>query len=147
MIGMVEVFITIEPSFRVAGQDGVRPIFAYEAGEILSQRNRRFQLPIRIAQKNRLLDAEDRVGCELFLLPQLSQFLFVAAILCRIVRAGVAAGDDHRDDFTAGTRPTGKRPADTELLIVRMCINAHCTLGDISVVTHKVDSLLCIIEY
>ena len=49
-----------------------------------------------------------------------------------------------RDDLAAGTRPFGKRPADAEFLVVRMCINAHRTLGDISVVTHKIVSLLVI---
>jgi hypothetical protein len=73
----------------------------------------------------------------LFLLTQLSQFLFMAPIFRRVVRTRVAAGDHDRDDLTASLCPFGKRATNRKFLIIRVGMDAHRTLRDVFVVVHN----------
>src|SRR6266536_1124752 len=131
MIGVIDIFIAIKPSLRIASYNGIRFELSNESGEILAQRKGWFQLPIWVAEEERLLNSKHLVGGELFSLPQFRQFLFMTSILGRVVRTGVATGNDHRNNLTSGTRPFGNRTAHAELLVVRMRVNTHRNFGKI----------------
>src|SRR5512133_1164011 len=75
MIGVVDIFITIKPSFRISGHNGIRLELSNESGEILAQRKRWFQLAIRVTQEEGLLNSKNFICVELFPLTQFRQFL------------------------------------------------------------------------
>src|SRR5262249_1404150 len=126
---MVHVRGAVEPDGRVATEDGVRLIPPNDPGQVAAELDGRLEHAVLVAQKQHVGDPEHVARVALLLFADRGERLSRHAVRCVLVRARVAAGDAHGDDPGPSSRPFGERPADGELLVVRMRVDADGPTG------------------